>query len=271
MGHAHGPQMTPEDYFRRLERADGPALIAFVVNKQDDAMSAGESEWHRHVRGQFFYLEKGLISVRTHDGAWTLPPHRVGWLPPGVMHTVRIAEASSGWGVYVSPHAANGLPEDTCILNANDLMRALVHRASSWSAEDELTAEQERVIAVLMDEMRHAPHEPLHLNMPNDRRLQRIAHAVLEHPDDVRSLEAWADWAGVSPRTVSRLFRAQTGSSFTQWRQQARLTRALERLALGEAVATVADALGYASVSAFVAMFRRSFGVSPGRYFAERA
>lgn len=268
MGHPNA--LSPDDHFRQLERADGPALIAFVVDKDDDDMAAGESEWHRHVRGQFFYLEKGLISVRTHDGAWTLPPHRVGWLPPGVMHTVRISEASRGWGVYVSPEAACGLPETTCILNSNDLMRSLVHRAATWSGEDQLSEEQERVLAVLMDEMRHAPHEPLHLNMPTDRRLQRIAHAVLERPDDVRTLDAWADWAGVSPRTVTRLFRAQTGSSFTQWRQQARLTRALERLANGEAVTTVADALGYASVSAFVAMFRRSFGQSPGRYFDGR-
>lgn len=268
MGHPNAA--SPGDALRQLERADGPALIAFVVDRDDDGMSGGESEWHRHVRGQFFYLEKGLISVRTHEGAWTLPPHRVGWLPPGVMHTVRMSETSRGWGVYVAPEAACGLPETTCILNANDLMRALVHRAATWSNQDELSTEQERVLAVLMDEMRHAPHEPLHLNMPTDRRLQRIAHAVLERPDDVRSLDQWADWAGVSARTVSRLFRAQTGVSFAQWRQQARLTRGLERLAAGEPVATVADALGYASVSAFVAMFRRSFGLSPGRYFSER-
>lgn len=258
------------DHFRLLEQAHGPALIAFVVEKEDEAELAGESEWHRHVRGQFFYLERGLISVRTVDGAWTLPPQRVGWLPPGVMHTVRVAEASRGWGVYVAPEAARGLPEDVCVLNANDLMRSLVHRAATWSGQEQLSDEQERVLAVLMDEMRHAPQEPLQLTLPTDRRLQRIAHAVLEHPDDVRSLEQWADWAGVSPRTVTRLFRAQTGSSFTQWRQQARLTRALERLSQGEAVASVADALGYASVSAFVAMFRRSFGLSPGRYFLAR-
>ena len=36
------------------------------------------------------------------------------------------------------------------------------------------------------------------------------------------------------------------------------------------AVATVADALGYASPSGFIAMFRRAFGASPGRYFAQR-
>jgi AraC-like DNA-binding protein len=93
----------------------------------------------------------------------------------------------------------------------------------------------------------------------------------MENPQDNRSLEEWASWAGLSPRTLSRLFRAETALSFAQWRQQARLTRCLEQLADGTPVAAVADGLGYASTSAFIAMFRRSFGDSPARYFGQRA
>jgi AraC-like DNA-binding protein len=55
--------------------------------------------------------------------------------------------------------------------------------------------------------------------------------------------------------------------SFGAWRQQLRLLRALERLAAGEAVSTLALELGYASPSAFIAMFKRALGVPPGRYF----
>ena len=107
--------------------------------------------------------------------------------------------------------------------------------------------------------------------MPLDRRLLRIAQAVLEQPQDNRSLEDWATWAGLSARSLSRLFRAETALSFAQWRQQARLSRGLEQLAEGTAVATVADALGYDSVSAFVAMFRRNLGQPPARYFAHKS
>jgi len=104
--------------------------------------------------------------------------------------------------------------------------------------------------------------------MPVDRRALRIAVALLENPNDNRGLDEWAGWAGLSPRSLSRLFRSETALSFAQWRQLARLTHGLERLADGEPVSAVADALGYASVSAFVAMFRRSFGQPPARYFA---
>lgn len=257
-----------EALFEHFDSPDGPALIAAVF---DGMSSMEEDDWHHHHRGQFFYLESGMVSVRTSAGAWALPPHRVGWMPPGMRHTVNISQPTRGWGVFVAPEAAAGLPEVPCVLGVNDLMRALVHRASSWALSDELDTEQTRVMAVLMDEIRRAPVEPLHLPMPADRRLRRIAHALLDRPHDARDLGGWASWAGMSARTLSRLFRHETGCSFAQWRQQARLTRGLERLAAGEPVASVADALGYANASAFVAMFRRNFGQSPGRYFALNA
>ena len=60
------------------------------------------------------------------------------------------------------------------------------------------------------------------------------------------------------------------GRSDRQPRQQAGLVHALECLARGEPVAQVSDALGYATPSNFIAMFRRTFGESPARYFAAR-
>lgn len=56
--------------------------------------------------------------------------------------------------------------------------------------------------------------------------------------------------------------------TFGQWRQQARLLRALELLATGERVIDVALALGYDSPSAFATMFRRQFDQTPSRFFA---
>ena len=256
-----------DDLFKRIESLQGPPLIAYVVEKSDP-LSAHEHDWHRHRRGQFFYVETGLLTLRTEHGCWTLPPQRAAWMPPGELHTVRIAGPMRGWGVHVAPAASRDMPAVPCIVGVNELMRALVYRASTWAMADDVDQEQERVLAVLMDEIRKAPVEPEHLGMPSDRRLLRIAQAVIERPGDTRSLEAWAVWAGLSPRTVTRLFRQETGCSFAQWRQQARLARAMERLAEGDTVVDVADDLGYASVSAFVAMFRKNYGQPPGKYFA---
>lgn len=255
------------------ERADGPTLVAIRGDDSADSefrLGTREYDWHSHLRGQVFCVESGLVHMRTAHGSWLSPPNRAGWIPPGQAHKVSINGATSGWSLLITPEASRDLPDRPCVIGISELLRALVRRAVTWSGQQQLTAEQERVIAVLLDEMRRAPHEPLHLPLPQDRRLLRITSAIFEQPDGDRTLDAWAAWAGLSARTLSRLFRAETGISFAQWRQQARLTHALERLAQGEAVALVADALGYATPSNFIAMFRRSFGDSPARYFANR-
>ncbi len=63
------------------------------------------------------------------------------------------------------------------------------------------------------------------------------------------------------------LAERRIGFHFTEWRQRARLMRALELLSADISVTTVAFELGYETVSAFIALFRRHFGVTPGRYF----
>jgi AraC-like DNA-binding protein len=104
--------------------------------------------------------------------------------------------------------------------------------------------------------------------MPRDARLLKIARALSDRPDDEKRMDAWAAWAGIAPRTLTRRFVAETGFSFTEWRQRVRLLRALELLAAGMAVTTIALDLGYENVSAFISLFRRSLGVTPGRYEA---
>jgi AraC-like DNA-binding protein len=90
-------------------------------------------------------------------------------------------------------------------------------------------------------------------------------------PQDDRPFAQLSSEAGITERTARRAFLAETGMTFLQWRQQARLTLAFERLARGEAVAEVSDAVGYATPSNFIAMFRRAFGAPPARYFARFA
>jgi len=85
---------------------------------------------------------------------------------------------------------------------------------------------------------------------------------------DGRSLDQWAQWAGLSPRTLTRHFRDETTLSFAQWRQQARLAEGLRRLSDGQSVSDIAHELGFSSPSAFVTVFRRHFGSPPGRYLA---
>ncbi|MDA0997835.1 MAG: helix-turn-helix transcriptional regulator [Proteobacteria bacterium] len=245
---------------------DGPGLI---VTRRRDCPADHFIDWHRHQRAQLLYAVNGVMQVTAPAGIWIVPPQRAVWIPPGTPHHVRAQGGPlSLRSVYVHPDVP-GLPETCSVVTVSPLMRELILEAMDIGDGFDPTGPEGRLVQVLLDRIRELPVAPLHLPMVADPRLKRIADTLLAEPDDPRTLDDWAALAGASARTLARAFIADTGMTFGQWRQQARLLAALARLAQGDSVTTVALDLGYASQSAFIAMFRRALGRTPGRYFAE--
>ena len=123
-------------------------------------------------------------------------------------------------------------------------------------------------IDVFLDQLKTVPEVPLHLPHPKSEALKTIAEYLIRDPSDQRSLQTWAQDVGSSSRTLARRFMKETGMSFGQWRQQARLLAAITRISQGDPVAHIAQDLGYDSQSAFIAMFRKAMGTTPGRYLS---
>jgi AraC-like DNA-binding protein len=222
---------------------------------------------HRHDVAQLVYAASGVMTVTTPDGSWVVPSLRAVWVPPFVEHAIRMMGDVEMRTVYLSRALAATLPRACCVVQVTPLLRELVLRAVTFGAAYAPKGPEARAAAVLVDEIRGAAVAPLHLPRPADPRALRVVRALEAQPGDPRPLSGWARIAGASPRTLARVFRRETGLGFGAWRQQLRLLRALERLALGDAVTQVALDLGYDSPSAFIAMFRRTLGTSPGRYF----
>ncbi|WP_233149407.1 AraC family transcriptional regulator [Herbaspirillum camelliae] len=243
------------------EQDQHPPLIA-LAGRQD---TPRESAPHHHATGQLLGLFSGVMSVRTELGVLVLPNSRAVWIPPSHIHSAQSHGPFDGWAVYVSPQACATLPEQPRVFEVSGLLRESVLRAAQWDVGP-LQASQQHLIDVILDEIRESREDSFTLPMLRDPRLVRIANALIDDPADSRTLNQWAEWAHVTPRTLSRRFVVETGLTFTIWRQRARMFRALELLAAGAAVTHIALELGYDSASAFIALFRRTFGTTPGRY-----
>ena len=219
---------------------------------------------HLHAQGELLGSMRGLLSIGTEAGVWIVPATHAVWLPPGHRHSARSHGPYDGCVVYVAEDACAALPERPCTIRTSGLLREAVLRAATWCGS--LDEQSRRVAAVILDEIGSLPVEPFGLPLPRDGRLLRVAQALIADPADGRDLAAWASWAAVSARTLSRRFVSETGFSFTAWRQRARLLRSLEMLAAGEPVGAIALDLGYATASAFINLFRRVFNETPAAY-----
>ena len=218
-------------------------------------------EPHTHAAHQIVHASDGIMRVHSIAGTWVVPPGRALWMPANIEHSILCVSAVSMRTVYLKGNHPAFI--DTCVVcNVSPLMRELIVRVAC----DDWRGQEQHLRALLISEIEHIDAVPVHLPEPTDTRLKTITDTLLNHPDNTRTLEDWADHIGVAPRTLIRRFQRETGLNFRQWRQQVRMLTALERLAAGQAVTRVALEVGYESPSAFVATFRTTFGVTPGKY-----
>ncbi|HEX4419415.1 MAG TPA: helix-turn-helix transcriptional regulator [Kofleriaceae bacterium] len=258
------PRKPPVAAPELVDRADGPILFAVPGG---GASTPRELAPHRHARGQLFASSLGLLTVETPAGRWLLPPDRALWVPPDVEHAALAHGTMTGWSLYVHPAACDGLPRTPRALQVTPLLREAIARAARWTpAGRVLTAGEQRLAAVILDEIAAAVAAPLHLPMPTSPRLAELARALIARPDDPRDLDAWARAAAMSTRSFTRRFRGETGMPFAAWRAQLRMLLALERIAGGASITAVGLDLGYTSPSAFSAAFRRVFGTPPHHF-----
>lgn len=250
-----------------------PPIIALFGDDQDSTeyqLGTREYDWHQHIRGQLFCVESGLLHIETEQGSWLLPPNHAGWIPAQTEHKVHVSGAMRGWTLFIQAKYCERLSPVPCVINISQVLNALVQRATQWEIDVPLCPQQHRIAQVILDEVLHAPHAALHIPMPKHPRLSRIAQTMLQNPTNDFTVEQWADYAAMSTRNLRRLFRSETGLSFSQWRQQVRLMFSLDQLAQGIAVNQISEALGYATPSNFIMMFRKTFGDSPAHYFAAK-
>jgi AraC-like DNA-binding protein len=262
------PVHNPAELLARIARTDGAELIA--VNVRNPV--AMDPTTHCLQRGALFLLTEGLVVVETAQGRQLAPSRSISWMPPKVEHAVQSYGPIAGVGAFLLPQLCAELPAHPASYGYNPLIALILQRAIDWPSDAPLDAARLRLVLVLLDELRDAPTRPLQLPWPRDPRLLAIVRALLANIASNRTLEQWARWADIAPRTLSRKFAQETGMSFAQWRQWARLTQALEWLATGRAVKDVALSLGYSSVSAFIKTFRQALGSTPAAYLhAQRA
>ncbi|OHX15828.1 AraC family transcriptional regulator [Chromobacterium amazonense] len=238
-----------------------------VVGKLRNYPAGLESPRHQHPTAQLLYSVEGLMWVGTERGQWIVPPTRAIWLPIGTWHQVKMVSPVRMRNIFVRQDMLAGLPEQCCVLEVTPLLRELVLAAVDVALPCEPGSRDERVMMLALDEIRRAKVLPLSLPQPASPALQRLCAVWLDHPDDARGAAEWARELALDPRTLQRRFRRETGLSFGQWRRQARLMLALQRLACGDSVLKVALDLGYASPSAFATMFKRELGAPPSSFF----
>lgn len=222
---------------------------------------------HSHAEVQLCGLDSGLAILETEAGAWMCPPGRCIWIPGSMEHSLRSCGRISGWMVRLDSRKGAGLPSEPRILALSPLLKQIIVRMMTWVGNPEASAAKQRLVDVLQDEIRSASQTSLHLPLPRDPALKRMAASLAEDlSGNPKDLVALARKAGLSERSLFRNFQKETGLTPGQWRRQMQVLRSLELLAQGKSVTETSFEVGYESVGAFIRAFRLTLGVTPTEY-----
>jgi AraC-like DNA-binding protein len=168
--------------------------------------------------------------------------------------------------LYLAPMWSDTLLEEVTALEVSPLLRELILYIHDLDMLQDGVGTHDRLAKVLVDLIADAPAGKLFLSMPTDSRASSAAEWIQANPGSRLELSIVAQQHGCSLRTLQRLFVKETGLTLEAWRQKTRLIFSVSLLSSGTNVTQAALMCGYDSLSAFIAVFKRQFGVTPGRY-----
>ncbi|KAF3997412.1 AraC family transcriptional regulator [Glaciimonas immobilis] len=244
-----------------------PDLQHLVRMRARDLEASAVLHAHTHDWGQVTYAPEGTLRVSVGNSTWIVPPLRAIWIPPQVMHEIKTIEKAQLRALYIHTSAAPFQGNQCIVLEVTSLLREMI--AALFEA-DENSHRESLLNQLILNELAQAETQAFQIALPTEKRLLTLCKALLDDPGSPMTLGEWAHRVGASERTLARLFERDLGLTFGQWRQQIRLAHAAPMITRGMPLSMVAAKLGYASQSAFSAMFKKTFGEAPSTFFTAR-
>ncbi len=239
---------------------DADKLTACVVGIAAD-IGRHDSGMHQHKKGQLLYASQGCMSFALENSICILPPTKAVWIPAHTQHQAMMTNVVAYRSLYFDCSVFE-CPSDMTTIEVNPVLKALIDKMALW-AWDKPENEMKKTTDLFWEEFYEAKCHSFQLPLPSERRLKRFYQQLMQESFLVPSLTTLAQSIGASPKTVTRLFKAETGMSYQDWRQQWRLLKAIELLSREMQVSDAAHWLGFSSDSAFIAFFKKLTGKTP--------
>ena len=238
--------------------------VAFHIQVVEDEQHIPR---HQHRKGQLILALHGAITCEVENGLWMVPPHYAVWVPGLLPHSNRATPSAQLCFLFIEPGAAP-LPDYCCTLKITPLVRELILTLAERSSERRQDPATERLVQVLFDELPRSAQQQLQLPVSGHAKIRQMVDTMAAEPARWQTLAQWAQAFAMSERNLARLVVRETGLSFRRWRHQLQLILSLQMLIAGQSVQQTAQTLGYDSTTAFITMFKKGLGQTPGRYLA---
>src|SRR5271169_1662181 len=148
--------------------------LAQVASVSADLPDGHTIPEHFHPEDQLIFASKGVMTVRTKQGIWVVPPLRAVWIPARTPHSVAILGPVSMRTLYFAPKRVRTDAAKCFVMNVSSLLRELILHACKFPKLKQAIPVHRRIIEMIADQLEAAHSIPLQLPHPNDRRAMRV-------------------------------------------------------------------------------------------------
>lgn len=242
--------------------------------------------YHTHSWYELFYVEEGILHAYVGGEELLLEKGALFLVAPGVEHYTAIDETEGAarfrFNFALRFKKETELAAELAQLFAFDAYKLLLSDSTTHTrirmlaeamAEERVAAAGCYLLSLLLSAftlMRKQKDHGRFDDTENNRiyKIESICQAYFTEKGF--SLSILAEELHLSERQVERIIKRQYGINFRTYITSLRMKEARAILDAGTPVASVADTVGYASLSAFHRAFRLHFGRSPREYIAEK-
>ncbi|MCZ8516419.1 AraC family transcriptional regulator [Paenibacillus filicis] len=275
-----------------------------VLKFHHTTFSPGKSvQFHKHSNYEFHFIPRGKGRVILGSEPFSLHEGLMYLTGPGVMHyqeadaleamdelclhidIERLEEdeaakdgAGDAWGLRWERAEADACIrqlEQLPLHTAADQYRAMECFLAAYRAWDEnqpglFTVIKQCIIQVLLRTTRAYASLPQPELPSRDMKHYRYQQAIQFIKDNYMApltLEVVAERVQISPRQLQRIFREQTGSTFSEYMEQVRLLHVCRELAESDrTIDRIAFENGFSSANYLHYVFKKKLGTTPSQY-----
>ncbi len=219
------------------------------------------------------WVRDGSLTVRLDSGErFDARAGQAVWIPPALRHSAETTPGSVVLPVLAEAAEVPDALDRPCVVAVPSSWQDwLMYRVARWFGFSSGAKPDGRRLFDLLagaERVRGESDAPLLPTMPRSPGARAVVERLLDDPACEADLVELAAEAVVSPRTLQRQLKEETGHGLAQWRTLIRLDAAARLLVRGRDLGWVAHRVGYASVSGFAHAFAEHMGQSPGRFAA---
>lgn len=230
-----------------------------------------EVERHGHEQHLLFLPLQGEIEVATDAATIKAGPGRMVYLPPGTQHAFRSSTAQGERLIaLLDPKAwkrAGAAARELGLIATSQLVKEILFHLLLHPATKHATALIQTLVLALDESLEASCHllDVAHVDAKvRDARVKKVLAYFQERLGESVSMTAAARAAGLSQRSMTRLFASELGLSPKQVLSQYRVDHARALLVSGKATVTEAALdVGYQSLPQFIAVFQKLTGQLP--------